>query len=239
MRSDLPVRTAPASRAFSGSQVRAPGDHPHVECERVAGETRAEAAEAYDAKRFASEVYADRHAALEASGAHGVVGHGNRAGGGDHEPKREFRCRIKSLAARCVAYRHPLARARLDIHHGVRGARDADHAELREAADQSLGKGGALAHGQENVEIFQRAGGLVLRTESIGKKHKLRSSGKSRPVGALSRHVLPIIENRNLHHFCSHAAAERVIQKQRKPSTGDFGRRRLGVFVDVSERCGG
>ena len=93
MRSVLPTRTAPPPGLRRG-QVRTPGDDLHFERERVAGETRAKAAEPDDAERFAGEAHADGHAALETAGAHGPVGGGYRAGGGDHQSKRQFGGRV-------------------------------------------------------------------------------------------------------------------------------------------------
>jgi hypothetical protein len=56
---------------------------------------------------------------LETAGAHGLVGGGNRAGGGDHQAKREFSGRVEGIAARRVADHHALTRASLDVHRGV------------------------------------------------------------------------------------------------------------------------
>ena len=100
-------------------QVRAPGDDLHIERERGAGETRPEAASTDNTEGFAGEAHAHGHAKLETACAHGLVGGGNRAGGGDHQAKRQFRGRIEGLAARRVADRHALTRAGLDVHRGV------------------------------------------------------------------------------------------------------------------------
>ena len=76
IRSDLPTRTAPASWAFASVRFGTPGDHLHIERERVAGDARPEATEADDAERFAGEAHAHRHATLEAAGSHSPVGGG-------------------------------------------------------------------------------------------------------------------------------------------------------------------
>ena len=57
----------------------------------VASQTRSETAETDDAQRLASEADPDRHAALETAGAHGPIGGGYGASGGDHQAEREFR----------------------------------------------------------------------------------------------------------------------------------------------------
>jgi hypothetical protein len=72
---------------------------------------------------------------------------------------------------------------------------------LGETADEAFGKSGALTHCQDDVEVRERLSCVVLGTESVSKKRKLRTSGESRPVGAASRHALPIIDDRNFHEF--------------------------------------
>ena len=44
---------------------------------------------------------------------------------------------------------------------------------------------------------------IVLGTESVGEERKIGATGESGPVGAASRHVLPIVEDRNFYHFFS------------------------------------
>ena len=80
------------------------------------------------------------------------------------------------------------------------GSRDADHAQFGQAADERLGKGGALPHGEQNVEIGKRGGRLVLGLESVGKEGQIGARGKRGPVGALAGDVLPVIENRDFGH---------------------------------------
>ena len=136
-------------------QVRTPGDNLHVERSCVAGHTRAEATETHDAERFPGEPNAHRHATLEAAGAHSPIGNRHGAGGGDERAKRQFgRCvgRARAAAGR-VANRNALTCASRDVQRGVRSACDADHAQFRELADQALGKGSALTHCQQNVEV--------------------------------------------------------------------------------------
>src|SRR6185437_17138992 len=118
-----------------------------------------EAPETYDSERLAGEADAHRQAALEAARAHRPVGRGNRASGGDHEAERKLRCRVsRACAPFRVADGHALTRAGLDIEGTVRRAGDANHAQLREALDEALGKGRALAHGEQDVKVGERAG---------------------------------------------------------------------------------
>ena len=119
MRSDLPTRTAPASLSLLCGQVWTPGDDLHIERERIAGKARPEAAGANDTEGFPGEADAHRHAKLETARAHGPIGRGKRASGGDHQAKREFSGRVEGLAARRVADRHALTRASLDVHRGI------------------------------------------------------------------------------------------------------------------------
>ena len=180
MRSDLPTRRAPASLGLRFGQVWTPGHDPHIERQRVAGHARPEAPEADDSERLAGEAYADRHAALEAAGAHGPVGGGNGAGGGDHQAKRQFGRRVGSAsAACCVADHHALTRASLDVQRRVRSAGDADHAKFGKTADKAFGKSRALTHGQENVEIRESDGSVVFRPKSVSEKRQTSARAAS------------------------------------------------------------
>jgi hypothetical protein len=125
------------------------------------------------------------------------------ASGGDHQAERELRCSVGGAwAAACrVADRDSETRASRDVQHSVHSPRDADHAQLGKTAEQGFREGGPLTHGQKNVEIGERDGGLVLRSKSVGKKHELRPPSEPGPVGAGSRHVLPIIEDCNFHQL--------------------------------------
>jgi hypothetical protein len=81
-----------------------------------------------------------------------------------------------------------------------RSAGDADHPQLRQTADEGRRKRRALSHRQENIEIGQRRRRLVLRAERVGKKHQFGAGGEGRPVSALARDVLPVVQDSNLDH---------------------------------------
>ena len=102
MRSDFADEEGAGLLRLRFGQVRTSGHDLHIERERIAGQARAEAAETDDAERFAGEAHADRHATLEAAGSHGPVGNRDRAGGGDHQAKRQFGRSVGSARAAAV-----------------------------------------------------------------------------------------------------------------------------------------
>ena len=117
----MATRRAPASRAFASVRFATPGDDVHIERNCVAGHARAEATEADDAKRFAGEPLAHRHASLEAAGSYRLVGNRDGAGRSDEQAKRQFgRCVGSAVAASgCVADRNALTYASRDVQRGI------------------------------------------------------------------------------------------------------------------------
>jgi hypothetical protein len=88
---------------------------------------------------------------------------------------------------------------------------------LGKTTDQGFGKGGALTHCQENVEIRERDGSFVLRSESVSEERQIGASRKSGPVGAAPRDVLPIIEDCDLDYERFLALLRRAAQPYNGP----------------------
>ena len=202
MRSDFPTRRAPASWALASVRFGTPGDHRHVERGAIASHAAPEPSKTDDAERLAGEAPPHRNAALKAAGPHGCIGSRDGADGGDHEAKGQFCGRKGSAraAAGGVAHHDSLAGTGREVQGRDTGSGDADHPQFGQAADERLWKGGALPHGEQNVEIGKCGGRLVLGLESVGKECQVSARGKRGPVGAFAGDVLPVIENRDFGH---------------------------------------
>ena len=202
MRSDFPTRRAPTSWALASVRFGTPGDHCHVERGAIASHAAPQPSETDDAERLSGEAHPHRDAALKATGPHGCIGSRDGASGGYHEAKGQLCGRKGSAkaAAGGVAHHNALAGAGREVEGRDMGSGDADHPQFGQAAEERRGKGGALSHGEQNVEIGKRGGCLVLGLESVGKESQIGPGGKRGPVGALAGDVLPVIENRDFRH---------------------------------------
>ena len=158
IRSGLLTRRAPLSWALASREVRTPRNDVHVQRSAVAGHASPQAAETDDAERLSGKAPTGRHAALEAARAHGRIGEGDGARGGNHEAEGQFGGGEGSAwAAACgVANDNALPGAGGEVQRRYGGPRNANHAQFRQTADERLRKSGALAHGEQDVEIGQR-----------------------------------------------------------------------------------
>ena len=61
--------------------------------------------------------------------------------------------------------------------------------------------GGALAHGDHDVELGQRLGHRVLAGNVLAEYHDLRVAGDRSPIGAGQRRILIVVENSDADHW--------------------------------------
>ena len=178
--------------AFLRRQVLAPGDDLHAERLGDVGGSRAELAEAEDAKRHAVEIGAD----------------GGLPGGAGVQPRilvtdvpRQFEHEADGdaggrAAERARAADHDAARLRrLGIDRGIAHAGGDQELEVGQGLDHLLGEAGPLAHGDDDVEALERRDHFVGSAEMFIEDFNVHVAFDRRPVGDLEDDILIIVEN--------------------------------------------
>src|ERR1700732_5427089 len=87
---------------------------------------------------------------------------------------------------------------RVDIDRRVSRSRRGNELEIGKALNDAAGQRGPLAHDANDVKRQQPLNDSVRIGEVVLKYGDLRSIAEHRPVGALKRHILVIVQNSDL-----------------------------------------
>jgi hypothetical protein len=131
-------------------------------------------------------------------GAHGCVriARRNMPRGGEDEAEGQFGgVGARPTAAR-VADGDAARHHRLGVDRRGPRAGQPEHAQLVEAAYERGGEGRPLAHRQHDVELGKLPRDVVRPAEGRVEERHVGASLQGRPVGAVARQALPIVENR-------------------------------------------
>ncbi len=188
-----------AGGGFLRRQVLAPGDHLHAEHGAVARHALAELAEPHQAQHLAVKLVARRDAVLEAAAPHAGVGLRDVACRRQHQGEGELRRGRAGPTAARPGDGDALRAHRIHVDRAAAYAGHGEEAQLRQAPHQRGREGGALAHRHQDVELLQRLRRLILAGEGVVKERDLRLGAQPRPIGALLRHTLPVVEHRHFH----------------------------------------
>ena len=178
--------------AFLRRQVLAPGNHLHAEGLSDGRGAGAELAEAKNAQGHAFEIGADGGLPLGA-GVQPRVLVADMAGQFEHQPDGDAGSRTAERAG--AADRDAARLGRLGVDRGVAHACGDQEFQVGERVDHSLGKAGALAHGDDDLEPLQGRDNLVRSAEVLVEDFEIDVAFDLRPIGAFEDHVLIVVEN--------------------------------------------
>src|SRR5260370_32317398 len=85
-----------------------------------------------------------------------------------------------------------------DIDRGVYGSRRGNKLEIGKALDDVAGQWGALTHHTDDVKGQEPLNHGIWIGKVVLKYNDIRSIAEHRPIGALKRHVLVVVQNRDL-----------------------------------------
>ena len=179
--------------AFLRRQVRAPGDHVHAKGLPELGDLGAELAEPNDAERAALDLVAEQalpgHAGMHArvlaadiAGQFEDQAHGQRRG----RDRGKRRCRN---TRRCAPWPPRISIAALRIPEVTSSFR------FGSCSNSVAGKRGALAHGEDDLEILQRRSRLVLRRKGLLEHGEIDTVLDLRPVRGVEREFQIVVED--------------------------------------------
>ena len=129
--------------------------------------------------------------------------------GGEQQSERQFGGRRRGVGAPGVAHQDPPGGTGIEIQGPGARAGQRDHLQLRKPIDQLLRKGRALAHGDHDFESCQCLRGVRRTVEWPVEEHHLGLPRQRRPVGAVARYGLPVVQYRDSGHANSGGASMR------------------------------
>src|SRR5258707_1555049 len=118
------------------------------------------------------------------------------SGGGQDQRPRKFDRRIRLIPR--VNHCDPTIASAGDIDRRVSRSRRGNELEIRKALNDVAGQRGPLAHDTNDVKRQQPLNHGVRIGEVVLKYGDVRSIAEHRPIGALKRHILVIVQNSDL-----------------------------------------
>src|ERR1700688_5279813 len=116
-------------------------------------------------------------------------------GGQDQRPGK-FYCRVRAIPG--VDHSDPMIARGGDIDRRVSKSRRGNEFEIGKALNDVAGQRGPLAHDTNDIKRQQPLNHSVRIGEMVLKYGDVRSVAEHRPIGALKRHILVIVQNSDL-----------------------------------------
>src|SRR5579863_9273301 len=184
------------ARSFSGlgRHVLAPGNQIHSKSAPNPRDLRSNPPKSQNAQGLSAEISA--HCLLPAAGSYRVALRRDMSRGGQDQRPGKFDGRVRAIPG--VNYRDPVVAGGGDIDRRVSGSRRGDELEIWKTVNDVARQRGAFPHDTNDIKRLQPLNQGVRIGEVVLKYRDVRSIAEQRPIGALKRHILIIIQDSDL-----------------------------------------
>src|SRR6202158_2273898 len=184
------------ARGFGGlgRHVLAPGNQIHSKSAPDPRDLRPNPPKSQNAQGLSTEIGA--YCLLPAAGSDGVAFRHNMSRGGQDQRPGKFDRGVRPIPR--VNHCDPMVARSLDIDRRVSRSRRGNELEIGKALNDVAGQRGPLAHNTNDIKRQQPLNHGVRIAAAVLKYGDLRSITEQRPIGALKRRILVIVQNSDL-----------------------------------------
>src|SRR6266853_2441239 len=195
----LVLRDQGCARGFGGlgRQVLAPGNQVHSESAPDPRDLRSNPPKSQNAQGLSTEICA--YSLLPSAGSDGVALRDNISRGGQDQRPGKFDRRIRCIP--CMNHCYPVIAGGNDIDRRVYRSRRGNELEIGKTLDDVSQQWGPLTHDTEDVKRQQPLNECLGFGKVVPKYRYIGSIAEHRPIGALKRHVLVVVQNSDLVFF--------------------------------------